>query len=217
MLNLVSPSILSCDFMNISSELAPFAGVSDLWLHLDIMDGHFVPNLTFGIPIIKQISNICSIPLDAHLMVSNPQFHIEQMKDFGLQNITFHLEATDDAAALIKLAKSFYPSVGLSIKPKTDVSKLSDQILQMIDLILVMSVEPGFGGQSFIENSYTKIHQLNELRNTNGYTYQIQVDGGVSNTNAKKLRDHRADNLVAGSYIFKKEKKEYLHLVESLR
>ncbi|MAF77843.1 MAG: ribulose-phosphate 3-epimerase [Halobacteriovoraceae bacterium] len=217
MLNLVSPSILSCDFMNIQSDLAPFEGTKDLWMHLDIMDGHFVPNLTFGIPIIKQISKICSVPLDAHLMVTNPKFHIDEMKDFGLANITFHYEAVEDALALTQHAKKFYPSVGISIKPNTDISSLSEELLRTVDLILVMSVEPGFGGQSFIENSYEKIYKLHELRNKNQYTYQIQVDGGVSDANAKKLREHGADNLVAGSFIFKKEKEQYLNLVESLR
>ncbi len=217
MLNLVSPSILSCDFMNIQSDLSPFEGAENTWMHLDIMDGHFVPNLTFGIPIIKQISNICSVPLDAHLMVTNPLFHIDEMKDFGLANITFHTEAVDDSLELAKHAKQFYPSVGISIKPKTEVSELSEELLRTVDLILVMSVEPGFGGQSFIENSYEKIYKLHELRKTHGYTYQIQVDGGVSNTNAKKLREHGADNLVAGSYIFKKDKADYLNLIESLR
>ena len=217
MLNLVSPSILSCDFMNIQSDLAPFEGESNLWMHLDIMDGHFVPNLTFGIPIINQISKICSVPLDAHLMVSNPKFHIEEMKDFGLTNITFHTEAVNNAVEIAQFAKQFYPSVGISIKPKTETDELSDELLRTVDLILVMSVEPGFGGQSFIENSYEKIYKLHELRKTKGYTYQIQVDGGVSDTNAKKLREHGADNLVAGSYIFKKDKAEYLNLVKSLR
>jgi len=220
MLNLVSPSILSCDFMNIRSELHPFVGASNLWLHLDIMDGHFVPNLTFGIPIIKQIAQISSIPLDAHLMVTNPRFHIEEMKDFGLHNITFHLEVfetSDDSIELIKLAKSFYPSVGISIKPKTQVAQINDKILELVDLVLVMSVEPGFGGQSFIESSYDKINILNQLRETHGHTYQIQIDGGVSNINANNLRKQGADNLVAGSYIFKKDKNDYLGLVESLR
>ncbi len=217
MLNLVSPSILSCDFMNIESDLAPFKGAKDVWMHLDIMDGHFVPNLTFGIPIIEQISKICSIPLDAHLMVTNPKFHIDEMKSFGLANITFHVEATDNPIDLVKHAKQFYPSVGISIKPKTTVEELDHDLLRTVDLILVMSVEPGFGGQSFIENSYEKIYKLDELRRKNGYTFQIQVDGGVTDSNARKLREHGSDNLVAGSYIFKKDKSQYLELVETLR
>ena len=214
---LVAPSILSCDFINIESDLTPFAEAKDVWVHLDVMDGHFVPNLTFGIPIIKQISKITNLPLDAHLMVTNPKFHIEEMKDFGLANITFHYEVEENIQELVNFAKQYYPSVGVSIKPGTAVEDLSDELLRTVDLILVMSVEPGFGGQSFIENSYNKIYKLDQLRKEKNYTYQIQVDGGVTNANASKLREHGADNLVAGSYIFKKDKSEYLNLVESLR
>lgn len=217
MLNIVSPSILSCDFLNIETELSHFKNSKDLWIHLDIMDGHFVPNLTFGIPIIEQISKKTTLPLDAHLMVSNPEFHIDEMKDFGLENITFHLEAVKDASTLIRKAKSFYKSVGVSIKPGTKVSSLDLEVLKACDLILVMSVEPGFGGQSFIEDSYNKIIELMELKKKHNLSFQIQIDGGVSNKNAKQLREAGADNLVAGSYIFKKDPSEYATLVESLR
>ncbi len=215
--NIVAPSILSCDFTNIAAELEPLKNSKDTWIHLDIMDGHFVPNLTFGIPIIKQISQVCNLPLDAHLMVSNPEFHIEEMKDFGLANITFHFEATSDPLQLISQAKENYKSVGISIKPKTSVSSLSPEVLREIDLILVMSVEPGFGGQSFIEESYSKIKELDTIRKSMGLNFQIQVDGGVSNKNAKTLRETGADNLVAGSYIFKADKDQYAQLIESLR
>jgi ribulose-phosphate 3-epimerase len=215
--SIVSPSILSCDFTNIESELAPLKDSENTWVHLDIMDGHFVPNLTFGIPVIKQIAGKCSLPLDAHLMVSNPEFHIEEMKDFGLQNITFHIEACADPLELIKKAKRSYPCVGISIKPKTPISSLSKEILEVVGLVLIMSVEPGFGGQSFIENTYTRVKELNELREACGYKFQIQVDGGVTNKNARKLRETGADNLVAGSYIFKGEKHQYSQLVETLR
>lgn len=215
--NLVSPSILSCDFLNIEEELSHFNGQKDLWVHLDIMDGHFVPNLTFGIPIIKQISQKTSLPLDAHLMVTNPEFHIDEMKDFGLENITFHHEAVDNSVALIKKAKEHYKNVGISIKPKTEVSELSDEVLSSIDLILVMSVEPGFGGQSFMPNSLDKIKELKSLREEHNYKYQIQVDGGVSDKNAHELRSLGADNLVAGSYVFKAETTQYIERVNSLR
>jgi len=217
MLNLVSPSILSCDFLNIETELSYFSGSKNLWIHLDIMDGHFVPNLTFGIPIIEQISKKTSLPLDAHLMVSNPEFHIQQMKGFGLENITFHLEAVADAKGLLNTAKKHYKSVGVSIKPGTEISTIDLEVLKVCDLILVMSVEPGFGGQSFIEDSYKKISELVELKEKHNLSFQIQVDGGVSNINSKQLRKAGAENLVAGSYIFKKNPSEYGALVESLR
>jgi ribulose-phosphate 3-epimerase len=181
------------------------------------MDGLFVPNLTFGIPIIKMIAKKCTLPLDAHLMVTNPRFHIEQMKDFGLHNITFHFEAVTDAIELVTYAKQFYPSVGVSIKPKTKVSELSDELLQQIDLLLVMSVEPGFGGQSFIENTYKKLEEINQVKQRLGLTFSIQIDGGVSDKNSKQLLQAGADNLVAGSYIFKDGPNSYHQKILSLR
>lgn len=217
MSNLVSPSILSCDFLNIETEIQHFNNVENLWLHLDIMDGHFVPNLTFGIPIIEQLSKKTNIPLDAHLMVSNPEFHMEEMKEFGLENITFHFEATNDPLKLIKKFRGSYKSIGISIKPNTPTSSLSDELLKEVDLVLVMSVEPGFGGQSFMENSLEKCQLLVEKRQELSAHFQIQIDGGISDKNVKIVRDAGADNLVAGSYIFKNSPSEYLNKVNSLR
>lgn len=215
--SIVSPSILSCDFLNIESEIKAFEGAHDVWLHLDIMDGHFVPNLTFGIPIVGQICKKSNVPQDAHLMVSNPGFHFEEMKDFGLANITFHLESVDKPLDLIQKYRSSYKSIGISIKPGTPVSDLSDDVLLAVDLVLVMSVEPGFGGQSFIETSYEKIAELDKRRSELNTNFQIQVDGGVSNKNAQQLRMVGANNLVAGSYVFKVDQNEYLSKVDSLR
>lgn len=217
MSKLVSPSILSCDFLNIEKEISFFEKASDLWVHLDIMDGHFVPNLTFGIPIIKQISQKTKLPLDAHLMVENPEFHMEEMKEFGLHNITFHIETVSDSIALIDKYRKHYKSIGISIKPKTPLSDLSDELLKKVDLILVMSVEPGFGGQSFIENSLQRIKELSKKRDELGAHFQIQVDGGVSDMNAKIIREAGADNLVAGSYVFKADPNQYLEKVDSIR
>jgi ribulose-phosphate 3-epimerase len=196
--SIVSPSILSCDFLNIEKEISNFSGEKNLWLHLDIMDGHFVPNLTFGIPIIEQISKKTDVPLDAHLMVQNPEFHFNEMKDFGLENITFHYETVKEPLSFINKWRSGYKSIGMSIKPKTLLSEINDDVLMSLDLILVMSVEPGFGGQSFIENSYEKIQELVKRRESLGCHFQIQVDGGVSDKNAAKLREAGAENLVAG-------------------
>ncbi len=215
--SIISPSILSCDFMNIENEIKIFEGVKDLWLHLDIMDGHFVPNLTFGIPIIEQISKKTNIPLDAHLMVSNPEFHMAEMKDFGLDNITFHLEASKNPIDTIKKFRSFYKSIGVSIKPGTQVSELSDDLLKELDLVLVMSVEPGFGGQSFMEGSLDKMRELVRRREELSLNFQIQIDGGISDKNVKVVREAGADNLVAGSFIFKNNTSEYLNKVQSLR
>ena len=214
---IISPSLLSCDFLNIETELNQFKDFQDLWFHLDIMDGHFVPNTTFGHPIIKMISRKTDIPLDAHFMVTNPRFYIDTLKEVPLHNFTFHIEATDEPVELLKEGKKYFKSKGISIKPNTEVSALNDEILKHCDLILVMSVEPGFGGQKFMPNSIDKIKLLSKLREENGYTYTIQVDGGVSDENAKILLDAGADNLVAGSYVFKKGPREYKNRVDSLR
>ncbi|MDD0854759.1 ribulose-phosphate 3-epimerase [Halobacteriovorax sp. GB3] len=214
-MTIIAPSILACDFTNIQSEISVIESSPKTWLHLDIMDGHFVPNLTFGGPVIKRISQITKLPLDAHLMVTNPKFHVDMMKDYGIHNITFHYEAIDDCLELIKYAKQFYPSVGISIKPKTSVSEISKDILEEIDLLLVMSVEPGFGGQGFIEETYEKLDAIKPLKEK--YKFQVQVDGGVKNNNSQKLVTHGADNLVAGSYVFNGNQNDYLSNIESLR
>ena len=216
-MTIISPSLLACDFLNIESEIKAFEGFNDLWFHLDIMDSHFVPNLTFGHPIVEKISKKTQIPLDAHFMVSNPEFFIDTFKDYNIHNFTFHYEACDNPLELIKKAKAKYPSVGISIKPKTDPSVITDEMLEELDLILIMSVEPGFGGQSFIEASYDKVAYFKKLKEEKYTKLQIQVDGGVKDINAKKLIEHGATNLVAGSYVFKEGPSTYKEKVESLR
>lgn len=213
----IAPSILAADFMNLQSDIQALQGNDDLWLHLDVMDGHFVPNMTFGIPIIKQISKITSIPLDVHLMVTNPNFHIVELKDSNIHNITFHLEAESNPLKLIELAKQFYPKVGISIKPNTLVEEIELDVLAHCDLVLVMSVEPGFGGQKFMPSAIQKIKQLKELQDTHALDFIIQVDGGINNETAKLVRDAGANNLVAGSYIFKNDQSEYTNYINSLR
>ena len=214
---IISPSLLACDFLNIEPELNAFNNVLDMWFHLDIMDGHFVPNLTFGHPIIELITKKAKHKCDAHFMVTNPEFYGETLKNSGLHNFTFHLEATPDSLGLIKKLKANYPSVGISIKPNTAVSALSDEILKAIDLVLVMSVEPGFGGQSFMPSTFDKIKDLKARRENLQTKFQIQVDGGVTDQNSKALIDAGADNLVAGSYVFKTNKENYPAKIESLR
>lgn len=213
----ISPSLLACDFLNIQDELAAFKTSKNLWFHLDIMDGHFVPNLTFGHPIIKLISQKTNIPLDAHLMVSNPKFYIESFSGLNIHNLTWHIEASENNNELIETAKGKYKSVGISIKPGTDVSALNDKILSQIDLLLIMSVEPGFGGQKFIETTYARIKYFSDLKKSKGHKYIIQVDGGVNDINSAALISAGAENLVAGSFIFKADANKYLNNVESLR
>lgn len=216
-MTIISPSLLACDFLNIEPELNAFTGVKDMWFHLDIMDGHFVPNLTFGHPIIELITKKAPHKCDAHFMVTNPEFHGETLKNSGLHNFTFHVEATSDSLGLIKKLKAHYPSVGISIKPNTPVSALTDEILKAIDLVLVMSVEPGFGGQSFMPSAFDKIKELKSRRESLKAHFQIQVDGGVTDKNSKELIAAGADNLVAGSYVFKTTKDKYAEKIESLR
>ena len=218
-MTIVSPSILSCDFLNIEDELNYLNSIKNTWIHLDIMDGHFVPNLTFGHPVVKKISSLSTNPLDAHLMVNNPRFYVDTFKDYNLHNITFHQEVFNNTTHLNQLlsdAKKRYPSIGISIKPNTPVDSLEKSTLELVDLVLIMSVEPGFGGQTFIENTYNKLNQLKEAKQKFNTNFIIQLDGGVNGTNAKKIIEHGVTNLVAGSYIFNTNPQNYKHKIETL-
>ena len=213
----ISPSLLSCDFANMESELKALEEVNNIWIHLDVMDGHFVPNLTFGIPVIERISQVTHQPLDAHLMVTNPELHLEKMQNFGLHNITFHYEAMPDPLAFIRQSKGQYPSLGISIRPETPTSLLSDEMLQYINLVLVMSVNPGLGGQSFLPSALEKIAMLKTRRSDLAANFSIQVDGGINEDTAKHAIAAGADNLVAGSYVFKATPQDYQNRIEQLR
>ena len=218
---IISPSILACDFAHIAAELTAIEQEKSgqLWHHLDIMDGHFVPNLTFGLPLVKRIHQVATRPLDAHLMVTNPKFHMQQMQQIGLHNITFHQETATEAKTieLIQWAKQKYPSVGISIKPQTPVDQLSDSVLQSVDLVLVMSVEPGFGGQLFMASSLQKIATLTQRRHSLACHFAIQVDGGINHITAPQAITAGADNLVAGSYIFCNPPETYPQKIYSLQ
>ncbi|MCB9094792.1 MAG: ribulose-phosphate 3-epimerase [Halobacteriovoraceae bacterium] len=213
----ISPSLLSADFLNLQTEIDYFSKLENLWLHLDVMDGHFVPNLTFGTPIINKLKKATPIKLDAHFMVTNPLLHLELFKDSGLHNFTFHWESLDHHHRFIEEAKKYYPSVGISLNPSTPISVVPEFILKSIDLILVMTVNPGFGGQSFISECLDKVRELKKIRDEKNFHYIIQVDGGINNNTAKETIEAGADNLVAGSYIFKHQPSEYEAAVESLR
>lgn len=214
-MNIVSPSILSANFLELKSDLEKFNNEEDLWFHLDIMDGHYVPNLTFGKTILKDIHKITKHTLDAHLMVTNPEDYIDQLKDIGIHNFTFHWETVTHHHSLISEIKSNFRSVGISLNPGTSVSVIPDSILKMIDVILIMSVNPGFGGQKFIEGTFEKLKHFNKKRNELGLDFKIQVDGGVNDINAKDLRSNGADILVAGSFIFKSD--NYSESIKKLR
>lgn len=214
---IIAPSLLACDFLNIEKEIAALELESNLWLHLDIMDGHFVPNLTFGHPIIKLIKAKTNLPLDAHFMVTNPQFHLETLKDVGLHIFTFHIEACERPLELIEQIKSYNIKAGISLRPGTPLESIDNETLKAVDLVLVMSVEPGFGGQGYIEGSTKRIETLAKRRQELKANFLIEVDGGINTETAKLAIAAGADALVAGSATFKGAPENYKNNIKNLR
>lgn len=195
----VAPSILTADFLTLKQELKSIETADRF--HIDIMDGNFVPNISFGPYITKLANNSTTVPLDIHLMVDWPDFWIDKFNLSNTYNITFHYEAKSDISKTIAKIKETGKKVGISIKPKTEVKEIHT-LLKEIDLVLVMSVEPGFGGQKFIESALGKIKELKAYREKHGLNFEIEVDGGVDSSNIEKIKKAGADIVVAGSYIF---------------
>jgi ribulose-phosphate 3-epimerase len=214
---IISPSLLSVDFLELKIELERLNQIDDLWLHLDVMDSHFVPNLTFGEPVLNKIKTVSKHKLDAHFMVTNPDFFIENFKNVGLHNFTFHWEAVTHHDRLIQKIKEFYPSVGISLNPSTPLSAVPHYIWSKVDLVLLMSVNPGFGGQKFIPEIVDKVIELDQIRHANQFNFQIQVDGGINEQNAGYLIQAGANNLVAGSFIFSEPNKNYSERIQKIR
>ncbi|MEM7549838.1 MAG: ribulose-phosphate 3-epimerase [Bacteroidota bacterium] len=198
---IISPSILASDFANLQSEVEMLNKSQSDWIHVDVMDGRFVPNISFGFPVMKAIKKHAKKPLDVHLMIEDPDQYIEEFKNSGADTISVHYEACPHLHRSIQLIKSFGCKAGVAINPHTSISLLED-IIKDADLVCLMSVNPGFGGQKFIENTYAKTADLKELIQKKDSDCLIEIDGGVNQENAPKLKEAGADVLVAGSFVF---------------
>jgi len=197
----IAPSILSADFGNLQRDIEMLNQSQADWIHVDVMDGVFVPNISFGTPILKTIKNLTKKTIDVHLMIVQPERYIQTFADLGADILTVHYEASTHLHRTLQQIKSEGMKTGVAVNPHTNVSLLEDCIND-IDLVCIMSVNPGFGGQKFIENTYKKIQQLKKIINRNQADTLIEIDGGVCAENAKQLIESGADVLVAGSFVF---------------
>jgi ribulose-phosphate 3-epimerase len=204
MSHLIAPSILASDFANLQSESEMLDKSNADWFHIDVMDGVFVPNISFGMPIIKAMRKYSKKPFDVHLMIVEPQKYINDFKAAGADILTVHYEVCNHLHRTLQEIKTAGMKTGVALNPHTNINVL-EEIINDIDIVCIMSVNPGFGGQSFIENTYKKVSALKELINKKGAKTLIEIDGGVTSNNAKELLNSGADVLVAGSFVFKSE------------
>ena len=200
--HLIAPSVLAADFSNLQRDIEMINESDADWFHIDIMDGVFVPNISFGMPVLRDIKKHAKKTIDVHLMIVNPDQYIETFSKLGADILTVHWEACTHMHRTIQAIKANGMKAGVALNPHSSVNQLKD-VIKDIDLVCLMSVNPGFGGQSFIENTYNKVKELKELIQSTGSDCQIEIDGGVTNENAEKLVHAGANVLVAGSYVFK--------------
>jgi ribulose-phosphate 3-epimerase len=211
---LIAPSVLSADFANLQRDIEMINNSDADWFHVDIMDGVFVPNISFGMPVLEAISRHASKTIDVHLMIVNPDQYIKTFAQLGANNLTVHYEASIHLHRTLQAIRAEGMKAGVAINPHTNVSLLED-VINDIDLVCIMSVNPGFGGQSFIENTYSKIRNLKEIIMRNNASTLIEIDGGVTDKNAVQLVEAGADVLVAGNYVFKSDSP--VHTIASLK
>ncbi|WP_413295381.1 ribulose-phosphate 3-epimerase [Bdellovibrio sp. HCB185ZH] len=208
---MVAPSILSADFANLEKEVKAIAAAGADWAHVDVMDGHFVPNLTIGIPVVKALKKVSPIPLDVHLMITEPEKYVADFIKAGADYLTIHVEATKDPASVLRQITALGAKAGITLRPGTPIDSVIP-LLNLCDLVLVMTVEPGFGGQSFMHEQIAKISRLRQEISKQNLNCLIEVDGGINDETAKLC--HEADVFVAGSYVFGKD---YAQAIASLR
>lgn len=213
---IIAPSILAADFANLEKEVSMINDSQADWVHVDVMDGVFVPNISMGIPIVEAIKRHSKKPLDVHLMIVKPENFVEAFRKAGAETISVHVEACDHLHRNIQQIKSLGAKAGVALNPHTSIQTL-ENVIDQIDLICLMSVNPGFGGQKFIERTYKKVGELKKLIQSSGSKALIEIDGGVNQDNAQQLIDAGADVLVAGNFVFSSSNpKEVIQRLKSL-
>lgn len=211
---IVAPSLLSCDFSNLKKDLDMINESAAEWIHFDVMDGVFVPNISFGFPILQATRKCTDKTIDVHLMIQNPDLYVERFHELGANNLTVHLEACTHLHRTVHKIKELRMRAGVAINPHTPVHAL-DGILSEVDIVLVMSVNPGFGGQSFIPSSLDKLRQVRKIIDNSGFDIRLEIDGGVKVDNIREIKEAGADTFVAGSAIFGKP--DYKQVIDEMR